>query len=179
MRLSIMNLIRIFLLCGILPSLLAFPVRGGDYDLERIVTTQGSEYWDVLILGADEHGLMFRHRAGIAKLPFSVLSQNLRMLYETDSSPVGDLGETDPHTESAGADEGKGTVAPVPWVVTVRNRVTFPTAVIPHHPACGVPFAWSDRRFAHALASPLYREIALSRFLRSVQLSGAGPYPCR
>lgn len=51
-------------------------------DLEEIKTLTGKRYVAIEVLEADEYGLMFRHRRGIAKVNFSKLSTGLRMLYE-------------------------------------------------------------------------------------------------
>ncbi len=58
-----------------------------DFDMDSIKAFDGRVYENILILSGDEHGLMFRHSRGIAKIPFRQLSRNYRMLCE----PVADV----------------------------------------------------------------------------------------
>lgn len=194
MSLNIMK----FLIPVVILPLLVGGTRGlsdeSVFDFERIALEGGRVYREVLVIEGDRHGLLFRHRDGIAKVPYSELSTNLRMLYE----PVGDLpsAEDAEEEEIGGFEEaGKGDDAggdSGAYVITAqaRNRVSVPLSWIGSGPV--VPWAlplgylpeyrapwrahWGPYPLALSLANPRYRELAVRDFLQTVY---PGVYPCR
>lgn len=154
-----------------------------SFDLESIRTLDGQVYEEILILSGDESGLMFRHRRGIAKIPFRQLSMNLRMLYE----PVADVaaGTSDVAVDEATSNEEEESVAVellVPAVVQTSTRVEVSMewlrgalAQMPRRQMAPWPSHWSSFHPAHALAYPEYRELAVRDFLYT---TGLAPRPC-
>lgn len=144
--------------------------QAGGFDLDAITTVEGREYQEIFIVDSDEHGLLFRHRRGIAKLPFASLPTNLRMLYEV-SAP---LEVPDEATEQVGEPQmspsGQNLI---PLVFTVRTRVYPQPAVDSSGYGCG-PFLWPSHwpRFhpVHHLVNPYCREMALRDFLYTTGL---------
>lgn len=156
--------------------------QDGDFDLEKISTVEGREYRDILIVDSDEHGLLFRHRQGIAKLPFASLPTNLRMLYEV-AAPVETVeeGEKVEETESEDSEKAKSAANFYPLTFTVRTR-TYPKSPVDScgpgpGSGCG-PFLWPSHwprfRPAHHLVNPYCRELAVRDFLYT---SGLLPKP--
>lgn len=161
---------------------LATTLQAGDFDLDSITTIEGRSFQEILILGSDEHGLMFRHRSGIAKLPFSELSMNLRMLYEpvAEVRPADEAETTTGH--SAAANSEALDSEPDHAVATVRTTLTAPGGFIhgaliqmPRPQASVVwPSHWPRYHPAHALAVPAFRELAVRDFLYT---TGLAPRP--
>ena len=171
----------------------------GAYDLDQIVSRYGRTYHDIFVVNSDEHGLLFRHRDGIAKLSFSELSDNLRELFQ----PVVEMDDS-VEDEEAIADEPQesgGLVAPTASTPTrrnsdfqidivQRNRVYLnparqqsgyhpaPYHYQPYHPYgnCGAqppvywPNHWPRYRRAHALVNPYHRAAVLQDFLYTTGL---------
>ncbi len=184
MSLDIMN----FSNLAMVSLLFVASLTGQDYDHETLSTNTGRVYREIFILGADSHGLTFRHAAGIAKVPFGSLSESYRMLYE----PVADL-EDAPETErELKGEEEKAEVVhagdlelPVPADLMARSQITLrlpaeiwrlggglsPCWVDPAGPSW-----WPQHQRVHRLSHPLYREMAVRDFLHS---SGLLPVPCR
>jgi len=178
MSLNIMK----FLIAAVSGVLLFVPVEShageGDFDLEKLQTTQGRTYREVLILGADRHGLTFRHREGIAKIAFPDLSENVRMLYEVSDEPSDfDELEGSQAADSAGpagtdADGAAGTI------LTVHHRLTLYTPTDNRflcHPCQDGMYwssSWSRYHPAHQLTIPCYRERSVRDFLILSGLSG-------
>ncbi|MEX2577607.1 MAG: hypothetical protein WD342_01005 [Verrucomicrobiales bacterium] len=142
-----------------------FAAQGDDgiHDFEKLSTTEGTVYREILVVDADGHGLLFRHRDGIAKLPFASLPTNLRMLYET-VEPVEEVPEE-------AASEGAGDFS---LVFTVRTRV-YPQAFAASPWAGGcAPVPWKSHwpRYhpVHSLVNPYCRELATRDFLYSAGL---------
>lgn len=152
------------------------------YDLERIRTIEGREYRRVLILEADQYGLSFRHDGGIAKLPFSSLSENLRMLYEVIDEVPGD-GEVEaalPEETTAEAIPPE-ICLPSPAILLARSRVVIPSPALylggGYTSADRVPWpAWWPRYDpVHELTNPYFRELAVRDFLYSSGLLRTPP----
>ncbi|MFV1995994.1 MAG: hypothetical protein ACC661_11220 [Verrucomicrobiales bacterium] len=90
----------VFLIAGAAPVLADDVVKKGrekprtDFHPERpllspgkrpaIKTLYGRTFQEVVILQNDPHGITFRHRDGIAKLPFAELGESLRQQYGYD-----------------------------------------------------------------------------------------------
>lgn len=174
MSIIIMKFLNLAIFLGIGFSGFAF---GGGFDLEKISTVEGREYREILIVDSDEHGLLFRHQRGIAKLPFASLPTNLRMLYEV-TAPV----ETIDEEEATDSEEAAPNGAISPMVFTVRTRV-YPqqnsNSCDPYQLGYGCgPFLWPSHwpRFgtAHHLVNPYCRELAVRDFLYT---SGLLPKP--
>lgn len=158
------------------------------FDLDSIRSLDGRVYHDILILDGDEHGLMFRHRKGIAKIPFRQLSMNLRMLYE----PVGEVekgSEVDSTEDNEPAQSGKKTAeAMTPLEARAVASLSGPEwwirgafTQIPRSRVAPWPQHWPRYHPAHALAYPHYRELAVRDFLYTTGLAerppGVHPYP--
>jgi len=176
-----MNFLTVVVYAALL-GMAALAVGSEAYDLERIRTVEGREYRGILILEADRHGLSFRHDRGIAKLPFTSLPENLRMLYE-----VIDEGPTD-------AEPGEGTspaspemtsppdiCLPSPVVLLARSRVVVPSPAL----YLGGGYTTADRQHwpawwprydpVHELTNPYFRELAVRDFLYSSGLLRTPP----
>lgn len=186
-----MNFLRYALCLWVSGGLGVAIAQEGDYDHESLTTTQGRVYREIFVMGADETGLTFRHREGIAKVGYSLLSPSYRSLYE----PVEDLpgaAVTAPEDESAAVPDPESSVAPVsglagiagPIVITLRQQVRIPREVVPGWGGgvCyGVPVirswpvGWVDHREVLRLADPCWRGRAVRDFLI---LSGLRA-PCR
>lgn len=166
------------------------PPDAGAFDLPAIRAEGGQVYRDILILDSDGHGLLFRHRDGIAKVPFAQLSDNVRMLYE----PVAEV------TATGEAEAGKGGEPAVvaddsaseDWVLTMttRTRVTLPVSTLsagtcspaargfPWRGYAAWPSHWPRYHQPWVLAYPGYRACALDELLHVTGLDGAyGWYP--
>lgn len=151
-----------------LVSLVVLPESRG---LERLRTVEGREFHDISILGADFHGLSFRHEKGIAKLPFSSLPEDLRRRYEPTGEMTGTAGE---ETESGGEWseewEGEEVCLPSPVLVRAHSRVRFPDPTLfPGDGCCRDRAAWPRWWLRHAgvheLTRPCYRALAVRDFL--------------
>lgn len=152
------------------------------YDLERIRTIEGKEYRGILILEADQYGLSFRHDGGIAKLPFSSLSENLRMLYEVvDGAPGEAEVETALPAETTAEATPPNVSLPSPVLLLARSRVIVPSPVLylggGYLAADQVPWpAWWPRYDpVHKLTNPYIRELAVRDFLYSSGLLRTPP----
>lgn len=152
-----------------------------DYDHERLSSTTGKVYHEIFIIGSDAEGLTFRHRDGIAKLPFRELSASYRMLYE----PVADLeSAAEPVDPSEPEATSVGPTAPHPPVhVVSRSRVALPIPWAVWRLGGGLPPGWTDSAWpdwwpahqrVHRLTNPFYREMVVRDFLHS---SGLLPVP--
>jgi len=152
-------------------------------DLEEIKTLTGKRYEAIEVLGADEYGLMFRHRRGIAKVNFSELSTGLRMLYEG-----GDLVGVSP-ADSTEAVQPAGDATPEPTaaevfvpVLTFRLQIQRGWNDLSPKSCGGSPCAsfpwrsyWPRYHSAHALTRPDCRALVLRDFLYT---TGLQPKPC-
>lgn len=180
-----MDLLKFTILFGVCLLLTVPSGQAEGYDLERIKTNRGRVYHDILIMGADSYGMLFRHRNGIAKVGFESLSMNLRMMYEP-------TGEEEESFQAAVASEESlspvskesGEVAlPIPSTLTVRTSIVIPHhRVFSHgkgHASCRQPVHWPSHwtRYhpAIALAVPACRERAIRDFLIT---TGLVPRPC-
>lgn len=165
--------------------------QDADYDHESLTTTQGQVYREIFVMGADQTGLTFRHREGIAKVGYGLLSPSYRSLYE----PVEDLpgaavnapenepaADPDPKSAEAAAAGLAGIAGPI--VITLRQQVRIPLATTPGWGggACygdpvfrSWPVGWVDHREVLRLADPCWRGRAVRDFLI---LSGLQS-PCR
>lgn len=181
-----MNFLRSALCLFVVGGLGIATAQEGDYDHESLTTTQGQVYREIFVMGADATGLTFRHREGIAKVGYDLLSPSYRSLYE----PVEDL----PGTETTvPADEpGPAPVSePVavtgltgiegPIVITLRQQVRIPLATLPGWGGVSCygdpvfrtwPRGWVDHREVLRLADPCWRGRAVRDFLI---LSGLQP----
>jgi len=54
---------------------------GGGGSFSSLTTTTGKVYHDVRVVKADPNGLLFRHRSGSAKIPFSQLDPSIQTHY--------------------------------------------------------------------------------------------------
>lgn len=178
-----MNFLKIattfFLAIGSWASLMA-----ENWDHDQLTTVEGQVYREIAILGSDATGLTFRHRDGLAKLPFSALSQSYRMLYEG----LEGIDDGTPEEEVSGGQNLAPGVFPlgevdeaqfqlvmgVPLVVEARTRLTLPLAMFSLRtaPACGWstplngwPGWWPDHRYGYLLTRPACRERAVREFL--------------
>lgn len=163
----------IFLLCCSVGTEVA-----KSFDFESLTTTADRHYQEVFVLESDQHGLTFRHRYGIAKVPFGELSMNLRMLYE----PVGEVG--DPGAPDLDAESTEVFLEEPDYAIaTVRTTITAPlwwwqgalTQMPRPCPPVVWPSHWPRYHPAHALAVPAYRELAVRDFLYT---TGLAPRPC-
>lgn len=141
------------------------------YDHETLSTVTGRVYREIFVIGSDAHGLTFRHRDGIAKLPFGDLSTSYRMLYE----PVADLEEAVPDAAEL-AEASDEVNLPLPVTMQARTRITIhlpppvwrlgggmsPAWVNPVWPSW-----WPRHQEVHRLSHPLYREMVVRDFLHS------------
>lgn len=189
MNLFIMNFLKIAtafsLAIGSWVSLMA-----ENWDHDQLTTVEGRVYREIAILGSDATGLTFRHRDGVAKLPFSTLSQSYRMLYEglegidDGASEEAASGRQDLVPAESSSDQGEETrdrpVLGMPVVIEARTRLTLPLALSPLRtaPVCGWttpatawPGWWPDHRYGYLLTRPACRERAVREFL---VLSGLG-----
>ncbi|MEQ1842587.1 MAG: hypothetical protein ABL994_19480 [Verrucomicrobiales bacterium] len=153
----------------------------GDFELEKIKTIYGRIYRDILILGADRHGLTFRHREGIAKVEFAALSGNVQLLYKV----TGEIPATG-EVESGQATVPAGATSTTPagaenHVLTIYHRLTLYAPPIedrfiyrPCQEAIYWPSSWPQYHPAHQLTIPYYRERSVRDFLILSGLSGAG-----
>jgi len=187
-----------FLKFAIVPCLacwlLASASGEGGYDLEKISTNDGRVYRDILVVEADRHGLMFRHRDGIAKVDYEFLSRNLRMLYEpvSEVEEKGEGGSADsdsPDGEGDGEGDGRAGEAGIAeeagsWTVTLRSRtiVAVPRAAGWRSGCrpCGAGAVtwrrhWPRYHPAHALAGPICREAVVRDFLYTTGLLARPP----
>lgn len=64
-----------------LALLRAMPLPAGGYNLPVLNTTRPVEFLDVVVLAVDPGGLTFRHREGLARVPFNELSGELQERY--------------------------------------------------------------------------------------------------
>lgn len=171
-----------FLTFAIILSLFAMVPCGfsqdGDFDLDSIKTLDGKRYFVILILDADEYGMTFRHRDGIAKLPFRLLSMNLRMLYE----PVADVEEASNGEEVDEEEEIIVLNEDASIQVRASSRVTAPVywlrgaySQMPRPQMAPWPSHWPRYHPAHALAYPAYRELAVRDFLYTTGLAERPP----
>ena len=180
LNLITMNFLKLATVVFILGFLQFGKSAEAEYDLEKIVTTSGKIYREILILGADDYGLTFRHRGGIAKERFSSLSANLRMLYEIVDDPMVEekVAEVPVKTE---AEPVPSSRALPPMVVTMRTRVHIVHPALQLGGGYGSPDAsqwpswWARYYPIHHLTNPYQRELAVRDFLYS---SGLLPTPC-
>lgn len=149
------------------------------FDFGSLTTTRGHQYHEIEILSADEDGLLFRHRDGIAKESFSRLSAGVREMYQPiadvpvpSSETTTDTGkETFQHEEPI---SGLEKVALEDLVLTVWVRYTFPTSPPNRETAkCHLhpnpqtwPSHWHRFHPAHYLTNPVCRARAVKNFLR-------------
>lgn len=151
------------------------------YGMERIRTLEGREYRGILILEADQYGLSFRHDGGIAKLPFSSLSENLRMLYEVVDEVPGDAVDAVPPVETTAEATPPNVSRPAPVILLARSRVVIPSPALylggGYTSADRVPWpAWWPRYDpVHELVNPYFRELAVRDFLYSSGLLRTPP----
>lgn len=139
---------------------------GGDsFDLDRIQTLNGRAYEEILILSSDRHGLLFRHKRGIAKINFNELSMNLRMLYE----PVE---ETPMETAVDETDDSFSLLEEESITITAANRITVPLGYYRglgwnrcNAYRCAYPIHWPRYSPALRLAIPECRALAVEDFL--------------
>jgi len=135
-----------------LPDLAAF-------DFKEIQTRSGTLYREIEILSSDEHGLLFRHASGIAKLPFSELPAPLDTDYGNDAAAQADAaaiaedelaglpGEGFPGAHGTPAQKGAEGEAAVghsafpAFHLTARSRVEIPLAS-PWSHACAPCAHW-------------------------------------
>jgi hypothetical protein len=170
-----MNFLRSALYLCVMGGLGVAIAQEGDYDHESLTTTQGQVYREIYVMGADATGLTFRHREGIAKVGYDLLSPSYCSLYE----PVEDL----PGVETAvSADEPAPKPEPLagiagidgPILITIRQQVRIPLATVPGWGggACygdavfrTWPRGWVDHREVLRLADPCWRGRAVRDFL--------------
>ncbi len=167
------------------------------FELESLTTVRGKEYRDIEILDADRHGLLFRHRDGIAKESFAFLSQAIGDMFRPVEALQGEA------VEPAAGEGEEATAGEIDaaWQLTwtVRQRVFFPA-----QPPCGNPREcrlhphpgnwpswWHRFRCANYLTNPLCRELALRDFLittglrprpagvKTYRFPGPTPFPLR
>lgn len=172
-----LNIMKFLTFAIILPLFAMIPngfSQDGDFDLDSIKTVDGKRYLEIWILDADDHGMTFRHRDGIAKLPFHQLSMNLRMLYE----PVAEVADAEGEVEeelfvfsedaSIQATASTRLTAPIYWLRGAYTQMPQPQmAPWPSH--------WPRYHPAHALAYPAYRELAVRDFLYTTGLAERPP----
>lgn len=175
-----MAFLKFAILTMVCSSLVLAEASDTTFDLDRIKTQNGRVYEDILILDSDQHGLLFRHAVGIAKVDFQQLSTNLRMLYEPvveEEEMVGEVPESDPEAASL-----LNMSRNVNITVTARNRVEVPV----HHwnrscaTACDRyqnhwPSHWSRYNPALSLAVPECRALAVQDFLITTGLAHRPP----
>lgn len=145
----------------------------GDYDHESLTTTHGQVYREIHVMGADATGLTFRHREGIAKVGYGLLSSSYRSLYE----PVEDLpGAEVPDPEAEPVPKPMTGHAGIegPILITLRQQVRIPLATMPGWGGVACygdpvfrtwPRGWVDHREVLRLADPCWRGRAVRDFL--------------
>jgi len=173
MSLVIMNFLTLAIPTVLLGSM-SLSGASESHDIERIRTIGGKEYRGILILEADQYGLSFRHDGGIAKLPFSSLSENLRMLYEVIDEVPGDAEvEAAPPVETTAEAIPPDICLPSPVILLARSRVIVPSPALylggGYTAADRVPWParWSRYDPVHQLTNPYFRELAVRDFLYS------------
>ena len=149
----------------------ALPGEGG-FDHEQLTTVEGRVFQDIFVVGTDASGLTFRHRRGIAKVPFTSLPVAYRMLYESVETPaVDEAQEMDSVVSGSGGKDWLDRLDAGPVVLTARNRVQW---VLPggylRGIACGPPVpawrnGWVDHAWTHRLSTPLWRGAVVRDFL--------------
>jgi hypothetical protein len=177
MSLVIMNFLTLAIPTVLLGSM-SLSGASESHDIERIRTIGGKEYRGILILEADQYGLSFRHDGGIAKLPFSSLSENLRMLYEVIDEVPGDAEveaevEVAPPVETTAEAIPPDICLPSPVILLARSRVIVPSPALylggGYTAADRVPWParWPRYDHVHRLTNPYFRELAVRDFLYS------------
>ena len=144
------------------------------FDFKSLTTTMGRQYHEIEILGADEDGLLFRHRDGIAKESFSLLSAGVREMYQPIADVPSPTSETTTETGKESFQPGDRApelegVALEELVLTVWVRHTFPSCP----PTCQLhpnprtwPVHWHRFHPAHYLTNPVCRARVVENFLR-------------
>lgn len=167
----LMNVIKTTVICAyLLSGILIQGIANDDlsYDLDKIVTLRGKTFQDILILNADQHGLLFRHRRGIAKLRFSELSAALRGMYETLDNDFGSLEEP---LESGSLIQGKAE-SEVQIDLITRNRIYL--RPVQYRAYTPIPLAWQQHwpryHSPHNLVNPYYKAAVLEDFLYTAEL---------
>ncbi|MEM9018344.1 MAG: hypothetical protein AAGC68_15120 [Verrucomicrobiota bacterium] len=158
------------------------PLFSGAFDLERLKTTTGRQFQEILILDSDEHGLLFRHADGIAKLSYAELSENIRMMFEPVA--VGEEKGSEPVDELA---EDAVIELPIPLSLVVSSRTYFPIQAVNRGCGGGIPYLedpclgahwpshWPRFLVERSLAHPVCRARSLDQFLA---VTGLGPSGC-
>lgn len=171
-------------ICGVIVSSLLSSAALA-FDLQKLTTKSGKVYYQIEIIDADKHGLLFRHSKGIAKESFPFLSNSVRDMFE----PVGDVPQAALPTDKGGsktATSAKGEkaqaaiVTPVVLSVSMSQPVVsqryFQTGCYQHsyanyHPS---PYNWPSHwhRFhpAHYLTNPICRAQVTQNFLHATGL---------
>ncbi|MAS94089.1 MAG: hypothetical protein CMO55_12910 [Verrucomicrobiales bacterium] len=154
-----------FLKCAIFICLGIFlgNAQGFDGDLEKIETVNGRLYEKIFILSGDETGLTFRHEAGIAKVDYSELPMNLRMLFEPAEKV--DAPEADPQEETE-------FIPLLDFALQFRYSPVYRPKLIPAPVCRDVVWRshWPRYNPAHRLVDPFCRELALRDFLYTTGL---------
>jgi len=174
-------------------------VSAADYDIEKLTTKHGKIYQEVEFLDADQFGLLFRHRAGIAKESFALLSVPLRDMFEPVDDIPSIIRPVKPQVENVILKKGEPKEEPAaetPEIVItfrIRQSLIYGCAIKPlanhhcsakakafencqfHRTPCNWPKHWHKFHYAHYLTNPRCREITTRQFL---QTTGLLPRPC-
>jgi hypothetical protein len=170
-----MNFIKIATVMGAI-SIMGFSSLADEefFDFEEIKTTHGRTYEKIFVISADSHGLMFRHDIGIAKLSFSELPMNLRMLYEPAESGA-ELKTEMP--EEAVEVRGDPQSSPVYQTYLIRPvyQIYQTMPYFCRGPVQYWPNHWPRYHPAHALAHAPCRELGVRDFLYTTGLACKPP----
>ncbi len=170
-----MNFIKYATVMGVI-SMIGFSSLADEevFDFDRLKTTHGRTYEKIFVLSADAHGVMFRHEAGIAKLSFSELPMNLRMLYE----PADTGAELSTEAPAEVVEEKVAPVSPPIYLTYLVRPVYQIYQAMPNYcpaPAQYWPGHWPRYHPAHALAHPPHRELVVRDFLYTTGLACKPP----
>lgn len=109
----------------------------GSHDHEQLTTRDGQVFRAIRVIDSDPQGLTFRHREGIAKIPFDALSPAYRLLYETVEEAVDTpeaLPAAAPSPAALETPDRAGRPAPSSWELHIRLHWR---ALVPTGSACG------------------------------------------
>ena len=144
----------------------------------------GKVYHEVHFIDSDDHGVLFRHRDGIAKENFDLLSETVQKLVApAEVKMEGEEGK------EPGKEEGEAGKKLQDYTLTLWHRVTYYPTAKPcgghcdgksmgcwlHRNPHTWPSHWHKFKYAHYLTNPACRELATRDFLYT---TGLRPRPC-
>lgn len=179
----IMNFLKTATLAFLMTGL-AMTLMAENWDHEQLTTVEGRAYHEVSVIESDATGLTFRHRDGVAKLPFATLSQSYRMLYEglenvddlstEETSGVHPDGIGPRQSQKVSANASSFSKQMFPLVAEARTLVRLPLGAPSFmsvadcrgsSPVVFWPGWWPDHRYGYFLTRPAGRERVVREFL--------------